>query len=371
MKKTLSILLALILVLTTVSFVTAASANTSVMYVKTPNGKSVNVRSAPSKNAEIIGTAPYGHSVLTDWSYAGNDGWTRVVWGSLGDGYIMSQFLVSSKPGPKPTPDPKKDDPKAEEKAELEKLKKELNSERTIDPCYILVQPSRTSGWVNFRSGPSKTTSRIASFPGGKELIATGETNSWFRAKDPDTGKEGYISKNYATKTNRQLASVTDNGSEKLGRLTVNGEFDLTCRLPQDYKLQVVNTRGEKIIASVLSDDMTKPQMYLSIAYDETYANVTRMNELKADDLKVLEESFTDMNDVDISYGETGHGTKLLIAREVGGDTDFVDILAIYNGYFIEFNMSPSPKAASQTLTDDQIKMCIDFLTDVNFIAIE
>ena len=118
MKKTLSILLALILVLTTVSFVTAASANTSVMYVKTPNGKSVNVRSAPSKNAEIIGTAPYGHSVLTDWSYAGNDGWTRVVWGSLGDGYIMSQFLVSSKPGPKPTPDPKKDDPKAEEKAE-------------------------------------------------------------------------------------------------------------------------------------------------------------------------------------------------------------------------------------------------------------
>ena len=46
---------------------------------------------------------------------------------------------------------------------------------------------------MNFRSGPSKTTSRIASFPGGKELIATGETNSWFRAKDPDTGKEGYI----------------------------------------------------------------------------------------------------------------------------------------------------------------------------------
>ena len=106
MKKTLSILLALILVLTTVSFVTAASANTSVMYVKTANGKSVNVRSAPSKNAEIIGTAAYGHSVLTDWSYAGNDGWTRVVWGSLGDGYIMSQFLVSTKPGPKPTPDP-------------------------------------------------------------------------------------------------------------------------------------------------------------------------------------------------------------------------------------------------------------------------
>ena len=36
--------------------------------------------------------------MLTDWSYAGNDGWTRVVWGSLGDGYIMSQFLSGSDP---------------------------------------------------------------------------------------------------------------------------------------------------------------------------------------------------------------------------------------------------------------------------------
>ena len=73
------------------------------------------------------------------------------------------------------------------------------------------------------------------------------------------------------------------------------------------------------------------------------------------------------MNEVEISYSETGYGTKLLIAREVGSDTDFVDILAIYRGYFIEFTMTPNPKAANQSLTDEQIKMCIDFLTDVDF----
>ena len=151
----------------------------------------------------------------------------------------------------------------------------------------------------------------------------------------------------------------------------MNGEFDLTCKLPQDYKLQVVNTRGEKIVASILSDDMTKPQLYLSIAYDDTYGDVKRMNDLSEEDLVVLENSFTEMNEVEISYAETGYGTKLLIARETGSDTDFVDILAIYNGYFIEFNMSPNPKAANQTLTDEQIKMCIDFLTDVQFVAVE
>ena len=129
--------------------------------------------------------------------------------------------------------------------------------------------------------------------------------------------------------------------------------------------------RGDSIIASVLSEDMTRPQLYLSIAYDETYGDVDRMNDLSEDDLKILEASFNDMNDVEISYRETGYGTKLLVARETGSDTDFVDILAIYKGYFVEFNMTPNPKAADQTLSDEQIRMCIDFLTDVDFVPVQ
>lgn len=136
----------------------------------------------------------------------------------------------------------------------------------------------------------------------------------------------------------------------------------------EGYSLQVVNLRGNQIVASILSDDMTKPQLYLSIAYDDSYSNVERMNDLSADELALLEDSFKDMDEVEISYRETGHGTKLLIAREIGGDTDFVDILSIYQGYFIEFNMTPNPKTVKQTLTEEQIQMCIDFLTDLDFV---
>ena len=92
------------------------------------------------------------------------------------------------------------------------------------------------------------------------------------------------------------------------------------------------------------------------------------LGDLNAEELAALEATFTDMNQVEISYRTTGHGTKLLVARETGADTDFVDILAIYKGYFIEFNMTPNPSAASQTLTDAQVEMCIDFLTDINFV---
>ena len=42
----------------------------------------------------------------------------------------------------------------------------ELKSEKEIaEPYYIAVRANRTTGWINFRVGPSKITSRVSSFP--------------------------------------------------------------------------------------------------------------------------------------------------------------------------------------------------------------
>ena len=368
-KQIISLLLIAVMVAMFIPVLAETPWGTSVMYVKTENGKYVNVRSTPKLGNNIIGTADYGHEVLVDWSYAGNDGWTKVVWGSAGDGYIMSRYLVDYNPGPYKIS--KKQKEKEDAKAAQKKLEKELASEKAVaEPFYITVLPARATGWVNFRTGPSANTARIRTLEGGKELIVVCETSSWYKARDPETDKVGYISKNYSRKLNKPYVTAVDE-AKKLGSLTVNGAFDLTCKLPEGYDLQVVNMRGDKIVASILPNDMIRPQMYLSIAFDETYGNVARMNDLSNEDLAVLEETYKDMNEVDISYGETGHGTKLLIAKETGNDVDFVDILAIYQGYFIEFNMTPNPKAATQTLTDDQIKLCIDFLTDLDFVPVK
>jgi hypothetical protein len=277
---------------------------------------------------------------------------------------------VDYDPGKAPEPS-KEEKEKQEAEAEQKKLEKELKSERAVaEYFYIAACPTRASGWVNFRTGPSKATSRISSFGDGKELLVLGETTNWYRAQDPETQKVGYIHKSYVTKLAKKYVIETETetgGVQQLGTLNVNGEFDLTCKLPDGYNLQVLKARGDRIVAAVLSQDMTKPQLYLSIAYDETYGEIERINDMNDDDLLILEDSFRDMNDVEISYAQTGYGTKLLIAKETGADTDFVDILAIYKGYFVEFNMTPNPKAASQTLTEDQVRMCIDFLTDVDF----
>ena len=355
------------------------ASGSSIMYVKTSNGKSIKIYSEPSKKSSNIGRVGYGDAVEVDWSYAGNDGWSRILLGVAGHpyGYIQTRYLTDKDPGPykkptkapktpKPTKDPKKE---AEElKKQQEELNKELKSEKEVTPYYITVNPTRASGWINFRVGPSTITSKITSYPANKELIVLGETKTWLRAKDPDTGKIGYIYKKYTAKLNKQVVVAEEAaGTEKLGKPSVNGEFEITCKLPQDYKLQVVDVRGENIIASVTSEDITKPQMYLSIAYDELYGEVERMNDLSDEELAVLEDSFKEMDQVEIEYRQTGLGTKLMVVREVGNGQKFIDILSVYKGYFVEFNMTPNPNAAVQDLTEEQIQLAIQFLTDVRF----
>ena len=365
MKKVLVwvVLLALMLPVLASTIPAAYAWGSSEMYVKTSNGKSVTVRAEPSKKAKSVGKVKYRQKVTWDWDYSGNDGWSKIQFGSK-TGFIQSKYLVAEDPGPyvKPTKSPE------EKQAELNK---ELKSEKEVGPFYIEVRTSRSTGTANFRVGPSTITSKITAFTSGKELIAVGETNNWWRVKDPDSGKTGYISKSLTAKINKQVVlDEPAEGEHQLGKLSVNGEFDLTCKLPKDYKLQVVSMRGESIVASITSDDITKPEMYLSIAYDELYGEVDRMNDLSQEDLEVLERSFTDEHQVQIEYRETGYGTKLLVAREVGPDPDFVTFLSIYKGYFVEFTLTPSSKVADQTLTEEQIRMCIDFLTDVDFIPV-
>ncbi len=366
MKKIIALVMTLALLISAIVIIPSASvADLITMYTYFENGNTVNVRSEPDKNAPVI--ARLGYGVPIEVEFINSTGWAVIFYNGQ-EAYIQARFVVESKPKAR-AKDTQKEKEAAEREQEQKKLNNELKSEKEIaEPYYIAVRANRTTGWINFRVGPSKITSRVSSFPEGKELIAIGETTNWYRARDPETQKIGYIHKNYTTDLNRKVAAETPSGDQSLGSLNINGEFELTCKLPEGYKVQVVNKRGASIVASIQSDDMTKPQLYLSIGYDDTYGDVERLNDLTDEQLAVLEASFTDMNEVDISYRMTGYGTKLLVARETGADTDFVDILTIYKGYFIEFNMTPNLKAADQTLTDDQVRMCVDFLTDVNFV---
>ena len=282
--------------------------------------------------------------------------------------YVQRRYLSSKKPGANPK-DKQKADEDAQRKKDLEELNRQLASARSLKtPLMLVSRPSRVSGWVNFQVGPGVAANRISSLPDGYELQAIGETDKWYQAIDPKTGKTGYISKNYVNVIQTASVAPVVPAKEQMGTLNVNGQFALQCKLPDGYQMQVINQLGEKLTAFISANDNTKPILQLSIAYNELYSDVERMNNLSEEQLQELEATFKDMNDVNISYAETAYGTKLLVAREVGEDADFVDILTVYKGYSIEFVMTPNPRTKDQTLNDKQVQMCIDFLSELDFV---
>ena len=359
MKKIVSLLLILALLLPLCATAQIIG-GPGTMYVYTENGKGLNVRSAPVKGDNIIGSLAYGEEVYV---LEFLDGWCRILWGSYGDAYVQSRFLQWYAPGPKPTAKP---EPKPTTDPGKKKEDAELQSEVDIDPITLQVKASRSTGWVNVRTGPSAETNRIESCPDGTRLTAYGKTTNWYRIVDPSNGKAGYIHKNYVVEV-PSLKPVVEQTAQ-IGSLNVNGEFTLQCKIPDGYKLQVISARNTKIIATLTADDAQKPQMMLTVAFSELYADVERMNDLSAEDIELLKATYTEMNEVEFTEAVTSHGTKLLIAKEIGADEDFVSILSVYQGYSIEFVLSPNPDAVNKTLTEAQIQKSIDFLSDLDFI---
>ena len=167
-------------------------------------------------------------------------------------------------------------------------------------------------------------------------------------------------------------AEQATNDKISIGKITINGAFDLQCAMPEGYSVHPLIMERDHVVSLISSEDPNKPVMQLSVAFDETYADVQRMNELDADALALLEQTFLD-NDptVDLSYGETGLGTHLLIARQSGEDVlNYIDFLSVYDGYFIEFVLTPPSLDSDMKLTEEQEAMCIEFLTQMDFIPI-
>ena len=158
----------------------------------------------------------------------------------------------------------------------------------------------------------------------------------------------------------------------KLGTLTINGGFTLQCDLPAGYRMTPVLMSSDRIIQYIASDDPMLPVLQLTVAFDETYCDVDRMNDLTQEELEQLESTFTVMDpSIEITYSDTGYGTRLLIAKQTYTLPHYVSILSIYKGYFVEFYMSAPPSAEDKVLTDEDLQMCIDFLTELDFVPVE
>ena len=67
---------------------------------------------------------------------------------------------------------------------------------------------------------------------------------------------------------------------EIFGHIQINGEFTLKGILPEGYRIVPFEESEDAFLALINSDDPTQPRMTLAIAYDETYSDVERLNDL-------------------------------------------------------------------------------------------
>ena len=148
----------------------------------------------------------------------------------------------------------------------------------------------------------------------------------------------------------------------EIGALNVNGAFELKCTLPEGYELNIEQADTTQIDALIASEDATRPTMHLTVAFNELLSDTDRLNDLDDAELAVLEQTFRAEDDVNISYRNTDHGTKLLIAELKG---EYVVFYTIYKGFEIEFLLT----AGSEPLTGAQIDMVVSFLSDLDFVS--
>jgi uncharacterized protein YgiM (DUF1202 family) len=181
----------------------AAVAMAETYYVKTGDGKTVNVRYTDDTSHEVLAQLKYGTKVNVlaftkggAWALITYDGKTKDGDYYYGDAYIMSKFLVPYKP--EPYSGGGSGSGSGTDTSSLNAL---FSKAKIVDPYRITVRPTRASGQVNVRWAPSKASTLLRAFPSGAELNVIAELGTdWFQVEDPDSGVVGFLNKAYIVK---------------------------------------------------------------------------------------------------------------------------------------------------------------------------
>ena len=166
------------------------NAHAGYYYVKTGNGKGLNVRDNP--NGKVVGSLKYGTRVYVD-AFSSSE-WALITYrydNGHGKGdyaaYVSTRFLVRNNPG-------------KFQGSSSARSGATLTEKQVASPYTIVSRPVRSTGWVNLRRTPSMDAKVLIKCPQGKTLTVLAELDGWFKVEDLPTGIIGYISSKYVSR---------------------------------------------------------------------------------------------------------------------------------------------------------------------------
>ena len=169
------------------------NAHAGYYYVKTGNGKGLNVRDNP--NGKVVGSLKYGTRVYVD-AFSSSE-WALITYrydNGHGKGdyaaYVSTRFLVRNDPG------------KFQGSSSANSANSAARTEKQVASPYTIVsRPVRTTGgWVNLRRTPSMDAKVLEKCFAGKTLTVLAELDGWFKVEDIPTGIIGYISSKFVSR---------------------------------------------------------------------------------------------------------------------------------------------------------------------------
>lgn len=182
MKKILSILCVAILAIGLMA--PALGMADTAAWVKTGNGRNLNVRAEAKTGDNVIGSIKYGTEVRILY-YSANGKWACIELASGSDpGWVMTSYLVYYNPG------------KYVKKQTSEKTSDDLYSsfKMTDDEAYTVVaKPSKRGGFVSLRWAPSKSAPVMKKLFADAELTVLAEGKNWLQVQEESTGYVGFV----------------------------------------------------------------------------------------------------------------------------------------------------------------------------------
>lgn len=172
MKKTLSILLSLILI---ISLFPAFSSEAIVINKTMKTTDNLNMRTGPATSFTRILTIPKGSIVPATES---ENGWTKVTYSGK-TGWSINDYLVEVATVPAPTPEP-------------------------VNNGQVMV----TTANLNFRTGPGTSYSSMGLIPMGTSVTINSSSNGWFNVNY--SGKTGWCSGSYLVAAPNAPATPTE-----------------------------------------------------------------------------------------------------------------------------------------------------------------
>lgn len=204
MKRILTRILCLAAVLIVgVMPLACADGNYGYFYVKTSNGKSLNVRRDAYKGDNIIAQIPYRSYVLV-YEYNNNNTWAYIEAenpngsGTI-KGWVQRSFLVSNDPGkysPSQTPSQPTSVKTIDDINSVAKAIKPLNAS-----YFTVIQTTKATNYVHLRVFPDTNAVYTGAYLCDTQIEVLAESKIWAQVRILDDGKVGFILKSCVAPT--------------------------------------------------------------------------------------------------------------------------------------------------------------------------